>query len=669
MNDVETHNRYRHWIERSCDQVLYIKRATMVFNRPISVVSASPSGVHFASLHLASVWLKSLLVIVLMSTSFVQTSFSKDSSSPLFSNVVPSVWNSDSFHGARPVLDLDHFCGTDFNSPSSLAAFARYKADKAAGKYPIAAKGGVIPMVGDERPFNVSENNNWISLNFRLVEKTDLYYLWVEIAEINNGNVSVSVIANLRQVALNSSPARSIDPSKGFFANNQDVYGLPPNVDGDGFVDLLMYDIGRGSGTTLGYVSPQDLILNPTDGTGNGRDILYLDSNEGARSLTTLAAIAAHEYTHLIHQAYGSDETFLSEGYAEYAIDFNGYYWRPTTYVSSVSEVSLSLFNWRRDANGNQNVLDYERAALFVTYLGQRVGTAGVGEMLRGINKKGAAGIDSVLVLHDLNLANVIRDFHTANFFNDRSLDVRFGFEQPERSAHHASLTDAPIDGEVFFNDGEGEGGYIDAFFERINAGSVKYRRYNNVSDLFYNYDVPIDPIFGEATQVAARIRNSARIVLKRVGSPTLEFSEVFPSGSRRFIQGRFEWVMFIFVHNNPRNAAGDLAKLEAEWIPLSLATAVEDEAALPESWTLGVNYPNPFNPQTTIPITLQSSGQITLEIFDVLGRSQVVLAHGLTSAGNHSYTLDASGWNSGTYLVRLTTEKGIQTRLLTLLK
>jgi len=562
-----------------------------------------------------------------------------------------------------------HFCGTDFTSEASRAALKKYAEDRALGLYPIARKGSFTPSaVGDERSFNVQENGSSVPLQFRLVEVTDLYNLWVEIGEIDNGNVSASIIASFRQRALISSPSRSIDPSKGFFANNHTVYGLPPNVDGDGLVDVLMYDIGSVNGaagvTVLGYVSPSDLVIGSGTNTGNERDILYLDSNEGTRNFTTLAAVAAHEYTHLIHLAYGGDETFLSEGYAEYASDFNGYFWRSTTYPSIPGEVSLPLFTWRSD---NANVIrDYERAGLFMTYLGERAGTLAVGEMLRGVNKKGAVGIDSVLSQYGQNLADAIRDFHTANFFNDRSIDPKFGYEQPERSAHHAALTSAPINGEIMST--VGEGGFFDTFYELVQAGSVRYRRYNSVSDMVVKYDVPVDPIFGAATQAFARSRNSGRMVFKRAGSTVVEFVDMPPSQSYVTLQGRFEWVLFIFVQNNPAGI-GDKTRFEASWIPLSMATDTEEESEFPTQVELGTNFPNPFNPQTTVPISLPATQPVQLEVFDLLGKRMTTLFDGILPAGNHSFTLAAGTWPTGSYVVRLISEGHVESRLITLLK
>ena len=556
----------------------------------------------------------------------------------------------------------DHFCGTDFTSEAARNALKQFAVDKAAGLYARAPKSGSPPTLGEERAFNVHEGDTWIPLSFRLVEITSVYYLWVEIAELNNGNVSQADLTNFRRVALESSPARSIDPTKGFFENNHAIYGLPPNIDGDGIVDLLMYDIGRGFGSTLGYVSPQDMA--PPGNGGNARDVLYLDSREGTTSISTLAAIAAHEYTHLIHLSYGWDETFMSEGYAEYAIDFNGYYWRATTYPSMQSEVNQNLFTWRD--GGGPGSRDYERAALFVTYLGERVGTAAVGEMLQGVLKKGAAGIDSVLTTYGKNLSDVIRDFHTANFFNDRSIDPRFGFIQPERASHHTSLTSAPINGEVMST--IGEGGYIDGFIEPINSGSVRYRRFNTVANLYYTYDIPISPIFGPEAQQLAYARNSGRLVLKRTGKSDLEVLDIRPSSTQGSVLGRFDWVLFIYTHTNPSATSADRMVFEANWTPLSFVTHTELES-VPYEWELESNYPNPFNPQTTVPISLDTPQVVRLEVFDSLGRSIALLHDGFLPPGKHTFHFDGSAYPSGSYLVRLSTDRGSRSRTMTLIK
>ena len=93
---------------------------------------------------------------------------------------------------------------------------------------------------------------------------------------------------------------------------------------------------------------------------------------------------------------------------------------------------SQPLFNWRD--GGGPGARDYERGGLFFTYVANRVGYEAIGEMLRDEVKKGAAGLDSVLAQHGSSLSDIILDFHTANFLNDQTEDVRFGYNEDRKS-------------------------------------------------------------------------------------------------------------------------------------------------------------------------------------------------------------------------------------------
>ena len=213
-----------------------------------------------------------------------------------------------------------------------------------------------------------------------------------------------------------------------------------------------------------------------------------------------------------------------------------------------------------------------------------------------------------------------------------------------------------------------GEGGFYETFYKLIQAGAVRYRRYNSVSDMVVKYDVPVDPIFGAATQAFARSRNSGRMVFLRVGSDNAESTDWAPSDSYVSLKGRFEWVLFIFVQNNPAGI-GDKTRFEASWIPLSMATDTEEESEFPTQVELGTNFPNPFNPQTTVPISLPATQPVQLEVFDLLGKRMTTLFDGILPAGNHSFTLAAGTWPTGSYVVRLISEGHVESRLITLLK
>jgi len=87
--------------------------------------------------------------------------------------------------------------------------------------------------------------------------------------------------------------------------------------------------------------------------------------------------------------------------------------------------------------------------------------------------------------------------------------------------------------------------------------------------------------------------------------------------------------------------------------------TDIEDFAqnTMPREFALR-NYPNPFNPETNIQITLPRRSQVSLDIFDVLGKKVVTLIEQKTMpAGIHVFKFDASNLSSGIYIYRLKTE------------
>ncbi len=80
-------------------------------------------------------------------------------------------------------------------------------------------------------------------------------------------------------------------------------------------------------------------------------------------------------------------------------------------------------------------------------------------------------------------------------------------------------------------------------------------------------------------------------------------------------------------------------------------------------------NYPNPFNPTTTISYDLPSASKVTLKVFDVLGKEVATLVDEFKRAGHLQTTLNASTMASGVYLYRLQSGGFISTKKLLLLK
>ena len=98
-------------------------------------------------------------------------------------------------------------------------------------------------------------------------------------------------------------------------------------------------------------------------------------------------------------------------------------------------------------------------------------------------------------------------------------------------------------------------------------------------------------------------------------------------------------------------------------------ATAVAAETATPTAFTLGANYPNPFNPATTIPLVVPAGAKnVTLTIYNVLGQPMRQLWTGPLSAGEHALTWDgrdAQGHPvaAGVYVYRLQVDEQTRTR------
>ena len=65
-------------------------------------------------------------------------------------------------------------------------------------------------------------------------------------------------------------------------------------------------------------------------------------------------------------------------------------------------------------------------------------------------------------------------------------------------------------------------------------------------------------------------------------------------------------------------------------------------------------NYPNPFNPETSITFTLPAESGVRLVILDISGRQVAVLANGRYSKGEHTFTWDGSKSASGIYYYTL---------------
>ena len=110
---------------------------------------------------------------------------------------------------------------------------------------------------------------------------------------------------------------------------------------------------------------------------------------------------------------------------------------------------------------------------------------------------------------------------------------------------------------------------------------------------------------------------------------------------------------------------------------PDALGCIVENKI---EAWVAPVsiqdtrNYPNPFNPETTISFALTSASHVNLSIYNVLGQEVMVLLDETIPAGTHQVNWNCKNANgeslsSGIYFYRIITNDDIVTRKMMMLK
>jgi hypothetical protein len=80
-------------------------------------------------------------------------------------------------------------------------------------------------------------------------------------------------------------------------------------------------------------------------------------------------------------------------------------------------------------------------------------------------------------------------------------------------------------------------------------------------------------------------------------------------------------------------------------------------------------NYPNPFNPSTTIKYSIPNAGNISLKVYDVLGKEIATLVNEEKSSGNYEVEFNASNLTSGIYFYQLKTGNFIETKKMILLR
>ena len=104
-------------------------------------------------------------------------------------------------------------------------------------------------------------------------------------------------------------------------------------------------------------------------------------------------------------------------------------------------------------------------------------------------------------------------------------------------------------------------------------------------------------------------------------------------------------------------------------WVDAATLVGTDAAHELPERYSLEPNYPNPFNPTTTIAYTIPRMANVTVEVYNVLGQRIQVLVNEVQAAGNYSINFKADRFASGVYFYVLRAEDAHLVRKMVLLK
>ena len=131
----------------------------------------------------------------------------------------------------------------------------------------------------------------------------------------------------------------------------------------------------------------------------------------------------------------------------------------------------------------------------------------------------------------------------------------------------------------------------------------------------------------------------------------------------------------FYFENNSGGTATVyfDNIKFKAVQIPTEVAVG----STAPGEFALEQNFPNPFNPRTTIQYSIPTAGHVSLNVYDLLGRQVATLVNEDKPQGKYNVEFDATtkggtvagALSSGVYLYRLVSGNFVQTRRLIILK
>ena len=285
------------------------------------------------------------------------------------------------------------------------AAFADPEARCGTPYLPVRPHPGATAKITAAETFDVGDPLTVRVYNFAALPGTDPYYLTTTTCRLKGEHCYIFVEdviwggSRVTPAAL-TSLARAFDrstprfPDRGIFSIDTEIFGPPPDADGDPRVVIVLLDIMDSilGGTIVGYFDTANQAA-PV-----GREILYIDSDPLNLNSDLARATLAHEFQHMLHWNGDPDEDrWVDEGCSEYAELACGY--KNTT--GRAAENFLGVPNLLRSPDPNLTVPSetgltdaaswstgdflpflFDQTFLLMTYFAQRYGDTAVARLV-----------------------------------------------------------------------------------------------------------------------------------------------------------------------------------------------------------------------------------------------------------------------------------------------
>ena len=316
---------------------------------------------------------------------------------------------------------------------------------KGIGDVPRVVSESADPIsIGTMDMFWITDNRTGESSEIvaELVYATDHVYFWVE----EGVDYEYEDVANLVDTFENE-----------IYPTNRAFFGTEwsPGVDGDEHLYILC---SRGLGYSIaGLYGSIDEYTSQVHPYTNAHEIFYISADALTLDEQYTYGVLAHEFQHMIHWYRDSNEnTWMNEGFAEYAAILNGYDVGGVDYVFT-SDPDIILDYWPSDESSSAH---YGQAFLFITYFLDRFGSETTQELI-GHPANGLDSVDQVLeslAIFDLQTEelvaadDVFKDWSVALWLQDPSIaDGRYSYESydPPFPSPSDTINDCPLSGQV----------------------------------------------------------------------------------------------------------------------------------------------------------------------------------------------------------------------------